>query len=170
MVKRLHSRRIRTPHSGRLGFNAKFLIEMGQETGSPGLDEVCAADRFSGLARGGQFRPVTEFARGRAPLGNWGGMLRNPAAVLSHALASTVDARGSVTVRETRPPPITAVVRRTLDGLERGDAPGDPVHAIPPPGITYCQRRFALGIDWENIGAHLRRHLDRHQVQRVARG
>ncbi len=26
---------------GRLGFNAKYLIEMGEETGSPGLREVC---------------------------------------------------------------------------------------------------------------------------------
>ena len=27
---------------GHLGFNAKFIIEMGEETGSPGLKEVCA--------------------------------------------------------------------------------------------------------------------------------
>ena len=26
---------------GRLGFNAKFLIEMGEETGSPGLRDLC---------------------------------------------------------------------------------------------------------------------------------
>ena len=26
---------------GRLGFNAKFIIEMGEETGSPGLKDVC---------------------------------------------------------------------------------------------------------------------------------
>ena len=33
---------------GKLGFNAKFLIEMGEETGSPGLRELCAehAARF----------------------------------------------------------------------------------------------------------------------------
>jgi acetylornithine deacetylase/succinyl-diaminopimelate desuccinylase-like protein len=30
---------------GRLGFNAKWLIEMGEETGSPGLREVCRAHR-----------------------------------------------------------------------------------------------------------------------------
>jgi len=30
---------------GRLGFNAKFLVEMGEETGSPGLRELCEANR-----------------------------------------------------------------------------------------------------------------------------
>ena len=29
-----------SPTRGRLGFNAKFLIEMGEETGSPGLREL----------------------------------------------------------------------------------------------------------------------------------
>src|SRR5712691_12680679 len=31
---------------GRLGFNAKWLIEMGEETGSAGLREVCAEHRL----------------------------------------------------------------------------------------------------------------------------
>ena len=30
---------------GRLGFNAKFLIETGEEIGSPGLREVCRPDK-----------------------------------------------------------------------------------------------------------------------------
>ena len=30
---------------GRLGFNAKFIIEMGEEIGSPGLRELCAEQR-----------------------------------------------------------------------------------------------------------------------------
>src|SRR5262249_33840842 len=30
---------------GRLGFNIKWLIEMGEETGSPGLREICAEHR-----------------------------------------------------------------------------------------------------------------------------
>ena len=30
---------------GKLGFNAKWLIEMGEETGSPGLRELCAENR-----------------------------------------------------------------------------------------------------------------------------
>ncbi|HWL28160.1 MAG TPA: M20/M25/M40 family metallo-hydrolase, partial [Burkholderiaceae bacterium] len=30
---------------GRLGFNAKYLIEMGEETGSSGLRELCAANK-----------------------------------------------------------------------------------------------------------------------------
>ena len=30
---------------GQLGFNAKLLIEMGEETGSPGLDALCRQER-----------------------------------------------------------------------------------------------------------------------------
>ena len=30
---------------GRLGFNSKLLIETGEEIGSPGLDEFCAAHK-----------------------------------------------------------------------------------------------------------------------------
>ncbi len=30
---------------GKLGFNAKWLIEMGEETGSPGLREICDEHR-----------------------------------------------------------------------------------------------------------------------------
>jgi acetylornithine deacetylase/succinyl-diaminopimelate desuccinylase-like protein len=30
---------------GRLGFNAKWLLEMGEETGSPGLAEFCRLEQ-----------------------------------------------------------------------------------------------------------------------------
>ena len=30
---------------GKLGFNAKYLIEMGEETGSPGLRELCTREK-----------------------------------------------------------------------------------------------------------------------------
>ncbi|HSI53546.1 MAG TPA: M20/M25/M40 family metallo-hydrolase, partial [Ramlibacter sp.] len=30
---------------GRLGFNSKYLVEMGEETGSPGLRELCAENK-----------------------------------------------------------------------------------------------------------------------------
>ena len=36
---------------GRLGFNAKYLIEMGDERGSPGLRDICARERVDVLQR-----------------------------------------------------------------------------------------------------------------------
>ncbi|MEI8633864.1 hypothetical protein P4S72_20760 [Vibrio sp. PP-XX7] len=30
---------------GQLGFNVKVLFEMGEEAGSPGLDDVCAQNK-----------------------------------------------------------------------------------------------------------------------------
>ena len=85
----------RAGERGKLGFNAKWLIEMGEETGSPGLREVCAehralfaadvlvasdgprltADRptiFARHARRLPDRPVDRCARRRAPFGQLG--------------------------------------------------------------------------------------------------
>jgi len=38
-------RAVRDARGGKLGFNAKFLIEMGEEIGSPDLNKVCASLR-----------------------------------------------------------------------------------------------------------------------------
>ena len=80
---------------GKLGFNAKYLIEMGEETGSPGLRELCereqgairgrpadrlrrpaparrAAHDLPGLARRAELRPEHRGAQGRPPLGQLG--------------------------------------------------------------------------------------------------
>ena len=36
---------MRDARGGKLGFNAKFLVEMGEEIGSPDLSKVCASLR-----------------------------------------------------------------------------------------------------------------------------
>src|SRR5690606_28979706 len=41
----LHALEAVLAQRGRLGFNLKYLIEMGEEAGSPGLREICAAQR-----------------------------------------------------------------------------------------------------------------------------
>ena len=87
---------------GQLGFNAKWLIEMGEETGSPGLRELCAENRelfaadvliASDGPRLSADRPTIFLgSRGAYPIdiwidaregghhsGNWGGLLSNPA-------------------------------------------------------------------------------------------
>ena len=96
---------------GKLGFNAKWLIEMGEETGSPGLRELCAEHRDllaadvlvgSDGPRLTADRPTISLGtRGAYPIdiwidaregghhsGNWGGLLSSPAIQLVHALST----------------------------------------------------------------------------------
>jgi acetylornithine deacetylase/succinyl-diaminopimelate desuccinylase-like protein len=132
---------------GALGFNCKFLIEMAEEIGSVGLREVCEqhydllkADILIG-SDGRRIAPSepTIFlgARGIALIdlfvdlregshhsGNWGGLIANPAIILSQALASISDTRGAIRVPEWRPD-IPSAVRQvlvgvTVDGGENG--------------------------------------------------
>ncbi len=153
---------------GRLGFNATWLFETGEETGSPGLAAFCAAQREALRAdvfiasdgpRQRRDRPTLFLgSRGVANVelrlrlrdgahhsGNWGGLLKNPATRLAHAIACLVDARGAITVPALRPPPIPAAVRHALEGLQFGGDPGDP--AVDPdwgePGLTPAERLIA---------------------------
>jgi len=126
---------------GRLGFNTKILIEMGEEVGSAGLRELCLAQKDDLLRadlliasdgpRAAPDRPTLFLgARGSHPIelvvdlregghhsGNWGGLLANPGIILAHALACITDARGTIRVPEWRPP-LPATVRRVLAGVE----------------------------------------------------
>ena len=45
--------------------------------------------------------------------------------------------------------------------------PDRPVNAIPPKAIAYCQLRFVVGIEPQEILPALRRHLDRHGFQKI---
>lgn len=157
---------------GRLGFNSTYLIEMGEEAGSPGLHAIAQAEREALAAdvfiasdgpRLAAHRP-TLFLGSRGVInfklslrlrgsghhsGNWGGLLANPAIVLSHALASLVNAHGVIQVPGLRPPPIPASVRAAIADLPVGGGPDDP--AIDPhwgePGLSPTER--VLG--WNNL-------------------
>jgi acetylornithine deacetylase/succinyl-diaminopimelate desuccinylase-like protein len=126
---------------GRLGFNVKFLIEMGEEIGSCGLHELCSQHRNGLLAadvliasdgprvaparptlylgaRGGHpIDLIVELREGAHHSGNWGGLLANPGIILAHALACITDPRGSIAVPEWRPE-LPPSVRRHLAGVE----------------------------------------------------
>jgi acetylornithine deacetylase/succinyl-diaminopimelate desuccinylase-like protein len=122
--------------------------------------------------------------------GNWGGILRNPAIILAQALSTVTDARGQIQIPEWRPP-MPDVVRsmlkdveiaaddnwgeKTLSAAERvfawnsfeilameAGTPRHPVNAIPPSAKAWCQLRYVVGTDREDIIPGLRRHLDRH--------
>ena len=154
--------------SGRLGFNVTWLVETGEETGSPGLAEFCAAHRaelaadvliasdgprlnaasptvFLGSRGVANFDLTLKLREGAHHSGNWGGLLRNPGTVLAHAIASMVDAHGRILVPALRPPAIPANVRAALAGLEVGGGPGDPEVDADwgEPGLTPAERVFA---------------------------
>src|SRR6267378_4300628 len=111
---------------GRLGFNSVFLIETGEEIGSPGLREVCrmyqdrlradvliasdgprlAPERptiFLGARGAMNFDLIVDLRAGGHHSGNWGGLLANPGVILSHAIASIIDAKGRVQARDILP-------------------------------------------------------------------
>ncbi|MBX9445980.1 M20 family metallopeptidase [Dickeya chrysanthemi] len=152
---------------GRLGYNVKLILEMGEECGSPGLEAVCrqyrdwlAADLFiaSDGPRVSADRP-TLFLGSRGVFnfglqltlrdsahhsGNWGGLLSNPGIRLAHAIGCLVDANGRILVPELLPPPLSASMRHALSSLELAGAPGDP--AIDPhwgePGLSAAEKVY----------------------------
>ncbi len=154
---------------GRLGFNSRMLIEMGEEVGSPGLEALCARERDGLLAadlfiasdgprlaadrptlflgaRGVEpFELVVELRDGAHHSGNWGGLLADPAIILAHALATITDAKGRILVPEWRPA-IPDPVRRALDGLAVSGGEDGPV--IDPdwgePGLSAAEQVFAF--------------------------
>ncbi len=153
---------------GSLGFNSRYLIEMGEETGSPGLRELCAehADAFNADiliasdgprlsaarptiflgARGALSLDLTVNARaGGHHSGNWGGLISNPGIILAHAIARIVGANGQIRIPELVPRHgIPAAVRKALRGLEVDGGADGP--AIEPwwgePGLTGAEKVY----------------------------
>lgn len=153
---------------GRLGFNLTWLVETGEETGSPGLAAFCSAHRqalaadvliasdgprwhrdrptvFLGSRGVANFDLTLTLREGAHHSGNWGGLLRNPGTVMAHAIASLVDAHGRILVEALRPPPVPPAVRAALSGLAIEPCPGDP--AVDPdwgePGLSPVERVIA---------------------------
>lgn len=130
---------------GSLGFNVKLIIEMAEETGSPGLKTFCtenaallAADLFIASdgprlrsetpaiftgARGGiAFDLVVNLREGANHSGNFGGLLADPAMILAQALSTITDARGQIRIPEWRPGSLTPRVREVLAALPPHDS------------------------------------------------
>jgi len=161
-------RAVQAERGGRLGFNAKIIVETGEEQGSPGLRallrrdrDLLAADVFIGLdgprqttfmpelklgARGGvAFDLVVECREGEHHSGHWGGVLTDPAFVLAHALASIVTPQGRILVEGWTPKAIPDSVKRACAELVFEDIPGLP-EADPDwgePGLTKAEKIFA---------------------------
>jgi acetylornithine deacetylase/succinyl-diaminopimelate desuccinylase-like protein len=153
---------------GRLGFNAKFLIEMGEEAGSKGLKELVrrhkadfAADVFiaSDGPRVRQDRPTVslgcrgtrnfdlavDLREGGHHSGNWGGLLANPGFILAHALASMVGPKGELLIDELKAPPMSKAIKAALTDIEiDGGENGPQVDTWwGEPGLTPAERVYA---------------------------
>jgi acetylornithine deacetylase/succinyl-diaminopimelate desuccinylase-like protein len=158
---------LRGPARG-LGFNVKWLVETGEETGSPGLAAFCAAQRdalaadvliasdgpriardrptvFLGSRGVANFDLTLRLREGAHHSGNWGGLLANPGTILANAIACLVDGRGAIRVPALRPPPIPANVRAALRDLTFGGEAGDPAVDADwgEPGLTPAERVIA---------------------------
>ncbi|NWJ25207.1 M20 family metallopeptidase [Rhizobium sp. RM] len=152
---------------GKLGFNAKYLIEMGEERGSPGLREVCRdhgerlkadlliasdgprlnAERptvFLGARGGITFDLVIEAREGGHHSGNWGGALSNPGVQLAHAIASLVGPTGQIRVPELVPDALPQAVRDALADCEIDGGPDGPAIDADwgEPGLSTAERVF----------------------------
>jgi acetylornithine deacetylase/succinyl-diaminopimelate desuccinylase-like protein len=152
---------------GKLGFNAKYLIEMGEETGSAGLRELCAEHKellkadlliasdgprlaperptvFLGSRGSVNFDLSIEARAGGHHSGNWGGLISNPGIQLAHAIASLVSPTGEILLPEWKPKELPAAVRRALADCEVDGGEDGP--QIEPwwgqPGLSPAERVF----------------------------
>lgn len=152
---------------GKLGFNAKYLIEMGEETGSMGLRELCTEHRdlmaadlliasdgprlsanrptiFLGARGSLNFDLTIEARAGGHHSGNWGGLISNPGLQLAHAIASIATPNGQIRIPEWVPKELPPVVRRALADCEvDGGADGPDIEPDwGEPGLSPAERVF----------------------------
>jgi acetylornithine deacetylase/succinyl-diaminopimelate desuccinylase-like protein len=142
-------RAVREARGGRLGFNAKFIVETGEEIGSPDLRQVClslrdelkadlflasdgprlAADRptiFLGCRGGLRIHLDVKLRDGSHHSGNWGGVLANPATILAGAIAMLVDKQGRLLLDDLKPPRLSNKMRATLAEVKIEPMPDEP--------------------------------------------
>jgi acetylornithine deacetylase/succinyl-diaminopimelate desuccinylase-like protein len=161
-------RAVREARGGRLGFNAKFIVETGEEIGSPDLRQVCeslreelsadlflasdgprlAADRptiFLGCRGGLRIHLDVNLRDGSHHSGNWGGVLANPATILASAIATLVDGHGRLLLDELKPPRLSNQIHATL-----ADVKIEPMADEPAPspnwgeqGLSAAERLYA---------------------------
>jgi acetylornithine deacetylase/succinyl-diaminopimelate desuccinylase-like protein len=153
---------------GKLGFNAKFMLETGEEMSSPGLKAFCETHRerlkadvliASDGPRLAAKRPTLylgsrgclnlnlsiDLREGAHHSGNWGGLLANPGIVLAHALASIVTREGKVLVRALLPESIPVSVKKALVDCTPEPEEGEPdIDAWwGEPGLSAAEKVYA---------------------------
>jgi acetylornithine deacetylase/succinyl-diaminopimelate desuccinylase-like protein len=161
-------RAVREARGGRLGFNAKFLIETGEEIGSPDLRQVCeqlrdeltadlllasdgprlSADRptlFLGCRGGIRIHLDVNLREGAHHSGNWGGVLANPATILASVIATLVDGHGRLQVEQLKPPRLSNQIRASLADVKIEPTPDEPALAENwgEEGLSAAERLYA---------------------------
>jgi acetylornithine deacetylase/succinyl-diaminopimelate desuccinylase-like protein len=161
-------RAVHDARGGRLGFNVKFIVEMGEETGSPDLGAVCAslreelsadvflasdgprlsADRstiFLGCRGGIRIHLDVNLRDGGHHSGNWGGVLANPATILANAIATLVDGQGRLRLEQLKPPRLTNQIRGFLSDVEINPTDGEPALSENwgEDGLSAAERLYA---------------------------
>ena len=134
---------------GNLGFNAKVIIETGEERGSIGLAaflegniDLLAADVFIGVDGPRQcfsrpeirlgnrgvvaFDLAVNLRDGSHHSGHWGGVLADPGVLLAHALSNVVSADGRILIPEWVPRSIPEPVRAACRAMIADPVPGMP--------------------------------------------
>lgn len=152
---------------GKLGFNVKIILEMGEEVGSPGLAELCEQHRevlkadlfiasdgprlsaahptvFLGSRGGFNFDLKVSLREGAHHSGNWGGLLSNAGTRLAHAWASMVDAKGKILIPGLLPARLPEPVRAALKGIPVGEGANSPDIDLEwgEPGLTPAEQVF----------------------------
>jgi acetylornithine deacetylase/succinyl-diaminopimelate desuccinylase-like protein len=161
-------RAVREVRGGRLGFNAKVIVETGEEIGSPDLRQVCeslreelAADLFLASdgprlsaerptlflgCRGGiRIHLDVNLRDGSHHSGNWGGVLANPATILASAIATLVDGNGRLLVEGLKPPRLSNQIRAALADVKIEPMPDEPVLSDNwgEEGLSAAERLYA---------------------------
>jgi acetylornithine deacetylase/succinyl-diaminopimelate desuccinylase-like protein len=163
---------------GKLGFNAKIILEMAEETGSYGLREFfhahkealsadvliasdgprLAADTptmFMGSRGGFAFNLIVNLRESDHHSGNFGGLLADPVIILSHAIASIVDRRGQIQIPEWLPSSLTPDIRAALKDLppRKHDADWGQADLTPSERVFGWNSMAVLAISAGNINA-----------------
>ncbi len=128
---------------GAHGFNIRVLIEMGEEAGSPGLENflethsnLCEADLFLALDGPRQSMDIPDLTLGTRGSfsvdlevnlrpgnnhsGHWGGVLEDPAAILANVLSTLISRDGRILVDGWRPQNVPSNVKKAAKTV-RGD-------------------------------------------------
>jgi acetylornithine deacetylase/succinyl-diaminopimelate desuccinylase-like protein len=161
-------RAVQEIRGGKLGFNAKFIIETAEEIGSPDLRQVCeqlrselkadlllasdgprlSAERptlFLGCRGGIRIHLDVSLRAGAHHSGNWGGVLANPATILAGAIATLVDGRGRLQVDELKPPRLSNQIRAALADVIIDPTPDEPALSEDwgEDGLSAAERLYA---------------------------
>lgn len=153
---------------GRLGANVKLVLEMAEERGSKGLRDFVAAHRddlaadaliasdgprvmpeMPTIATGTRgtfhFDLVVKLREGGVHSGHWGGLTRDPAILLAHAIAGIADRDGRILVRDWLPAGgVAPAVRAVLDGCPVGGGEGAATidEGWGEPGLTAAEKIY----------------------------